>query len=68
MLKVIKLKTSDLSKAAKAAGTSPEKFVSDIRSKSLGREVCAHLLRKEGAYSVFRGQGLCAHHLAKEEE
>jgi len=53
MLKVIKLKTSDLSKAAEAAGTSPEKFVSDIRSKSLGREVCAHLLRKEGAYSVF---------------
>ena len=40
--------------AAKKAKTTPEKFVESICSISAGREVCAHFLRTEGAYSVFQ--------------
>ena len=56
MIRTIKLKTADLKQAAAAAGTTPEKFVSGIRSTSLGRKVCAHFAGTQGAYSVFKCQ------------
>ena len=55
-MKLLKLKTTDLAEAAASAGTTPEKFVSDIRSKSLGRRVCAHFVKTSGAYSIFQCQ------------
>ena len=53
-MKLITLKTSEIAKAAASAGTTPEKFVSVIRSKSLGRRVCAHLIKTIGSCSVFK--------------
>ena len=52
--KLIRIETSIITAAAKKAKTTPEKFVESICSISAGREVCAHFLRTEGAYSVFQ--------------
>ena len=49
----IKLPTALLAKAAKATGTTPEKFIAKSRSIALGRRVCAHLEKIEGRFSVF---------------
>lgn len=49
----IKLNTETVNTAAKKAGTTPEKFVSMVRSISCGREVCAHFSHTEGPLSVF---------------
>lgn len=49
----IKLNTKTINIAAKKAGTTPEKFVSMVRSISSGREVCAHFSHTEGDLSVF---------------
>lgn len=53
MNNTIRINTKIITKAARDAGMSPEKFVGRIRSISLGREVCAHLLRIDGPDSVF---------------
>jgi hypothetical protein len=50
---VIKLNTKTLSVAAYKAGTTMEEFVSQIRSLSLGRKVCAHFLYVEGDSAFF---------------
>jgi hypothetical protein len=50
---IIKLKTSTIAAAAKAAGVPAAKFVAEIRSISLGREMCAHFEREEGEMSIF---------------
>ena len=55
-MKTLKLKTTELAKAARDAGTTPEKFICRIRSKSLGRKVCAHFVKTCGEYSVFKCQ------------
>lgn len=52
-MKTIRIKTSIVNKAAADLGITPEKFVSKMRSLSLGREVCAHLTKTQGAFSVF---------------
>ena len=52
-MKTIKLQTKMIEAAADAAGTTPEKFVSQIRSISLGRKVCAHLEKQDGDFSFF---------------
>lgn len=49
----IKLPTALLAKAAKASGTTPEKFIAKSRSIALGRRVCAHLEKIEGRFSFF---------------
>lgn len=50
---VIKLDANTLATAASKAGTSMEEFVSQIRSLSLGRRVCAHFLYTEDNKAVF---------------
>lgn len=50
---IIKLDTKTLSVAAYKAGTTMEEFVSQIRSLSLGRKVCAHFLYVEGDKAFF---------------
>ncbi len=52
-MKTIKIKTSVIESAAKAAHTTPEGYLSDIRSISLGRRVAARFEKIEGEYSVF---------------
>lgn len=52
-MKTITIKTSTINSAAESAGMTAEKFISTMRSISLGRKVCAHLVRVEGLYSVF---------------
>ena len=52
-MKIIKIKTSIINAAAESAGMTAEDFVSKIRSLSVGREVCAHFKKNDGAYSVF---------------
>lgn len=52
-MKTIRIKTAIVNAAARESGMSAVEFVSKIRSISLGREVCAHLARVEGEYSVF---------------
>lgn len=53
-MKLIKLKTSMIDEVARREGSTPEEYVSSICSVSLGRKVCAHFLRHEGEYSVFK--------------
>ena len=53
MSKEIRIETVLIENAAREAGMTPEKFVSRIRSISLGREVCAHLVRVDGPESIF---------------
>lgn len=50
---VLKLDAHTLAVAASKAGTSMEEFVSQIRSLSLGRRVCAHFLYTEDNKAVF---------------
>ena len=50
---VLKLDAHTLAVAASKAGTSMEEFVSQIRSISLGRRVCAHFLYTEDTKAVF---------------
>lgn len=52
--KIIKLETKVLEAAAKSAGVSPEKFVSEARSISSGRKVCAHFIKCDSVYSFFK--------------
>ena len=52
-MKTIKIETSTINAAAESAGMTAEKFVSEMRSISLGRKVCAHLQKVDGAFSVF---------------
>lgn len=52
-MKEIKLDTKTINIAAQKAGTTPEKFVSMVRSISSGHKVCAHFSRTEGDLSVF---------------
>lgn len=51
--KIVKLNVNTLIIAARKAGTSMEEFVSQIRSLSLGRKVCAHFLRTENDVAIF---------------
>ena len=51
--KIVKLNVNTLIIAARKAGTSMEEFVSQIRSLSLGRKVCAHFVRTENNVAVF---------------
>jgi hypothetical protein len=53
MSKEIRIETVLIENAAREAGMTPEKFVSRIRSISLGREVCAHLVRIDGPESIY---------------
>lgn len=52
-MKTIRIETKTINAAAKSAGMTAENFVSTIRSISLGRKVCAHFLKNDGAFSVF---------------
>ena len=52
-MKTIKIDTETINKAAAECGTTPEGYISEIRSLSLGRKVCAHFKRIEGAMSIF---------------
>ncbi len=54
-MKNLKIKKSTIIAASKAAKLTPENFVSRIRSISLGRRVCAHLISETpDGYMVFR--------------
>ena len=53
LMKTIKIETATINKAAAECGTTPEGYVSAMRSLSLGRKVCAHFKRTEGPMSVF---------------
>lgn len=50
---VFKLNANTLAIAASKAGITMEEFVSQIRSISLGRRVCAHFLYTEDNKVVF---------------
>ena len=50
---IVRLDAMRLEVAAKSAGVSIEKFVSEVRSISLGHEVCAHLEKIEGGIATF---------------
>lgn len=52
-MKIVKLDEATILSGAKAAKTTPEKFVSDIISISSGRGVCAHFQKREGGKLVF---------------
>lgn len=52
-MSTIKIKTSVIERAAEIAKTTPEKFISESRSVSCGRKVCAHFERIEGDFSIF---------------
>ena len=45
-MKMIRIKKSVINQAASAANVKPCEFVSKIRSISLGRKVCAHLVKE----------------------
>lgn len=52
-MQTIKLETKKINHVAQASGTTPEKFVAESRSISLGRRVCAHFQGTRGRFSIF---------------
>lgn len=52
-MKRITIDRTTIESAAKSAGMTPEKFVGTMRSISLGRRVCAHLLKVTGSSMTF---------------
>lgn len=55
-MKIIRIDTNTINRAAKEAGMSAENFVSRIRSISLGRKVCAHFIEHRNGNSIFSCQ------------